>query len=129
MNNRNAKLILLFLGGGSLFLLLALAAAWIILGSLFGPSGFDQSVWLAWYSSSEPDNPRYGMVDDLQTMLLQDRPTRVEVLELLGTPDGGQGDDYLGYNLGASFVGVDFDALVIYFDENDRVFEVRIVQG
>ena len=131
MKTKITKFILLGLGAGGVSILLIWVSAWLIFGNSFGfgSSSFDQSVWLAWHNRFEPDNPRYGMVDDVRTRLLHDQPTRSEVLELLGNPDAGQGADYLSYNLGASFAGVDFDVLVIYFGEDDRVIEVRLVPG
>ena len=131
MKTKIAKWMLLGLVAGGGIILLIWVITWLIIWNSFGfePSGFDQSVWLAWHNRAEPDNPRYGMVDDVRTRLLRDQPTRPEVLELLGSPDAGQGANYLGYNLGVSFTGVDFDALFIYFDEEGRVAEVRVVQG
>ncbi|MFH0825720.1 MAG: hypothetical protein V2B18_23440 [Pseudomonadota bacterium] len=95
---------------------------------------FDQAAWVAAYDTDEPDNPRAEMAKSLQSRLLRRKPTKAEVIALLGRPEltaeaNMLRSDCLSYNLGMwSGYRIDYDSLDIYFDANDRVCRACIIQ-
>jgi hypothetical protein len=121
---------------GGLFLLLLLVAGTIsvlVLSGRFGDvGGFDAARWREARQGCAPDNPRGGMYSGMREELLREpmrgRPTRAEVLGLLGPPDAGRGPRMLGYQLGLD-LGVDCTWTEIRFGPGGRVSDVRYVQG
>jgi hypothetical protein len=89
--------------------------------------GFDAERWRQAQQGCVPDNPRLGMFDELESELLRERPTRSEVLQLLGPPDAGEGPGSVRYMLGYNII--DCDWVEIRFGPDDRVVEARYVQG
>lgn len=94
---------------------------------------FDAETWRAGAvtgaadASLEYDNPRYDLAGPLIRDHLHEGMTRDAVLQLLGPPDSVQGTE-LHYVIGANPYHIDPDALVIGFDADDRVTQVRIIQ-
>ena len=104
-----------------------------IFGSVLSPFDdreFDPTVWRQHAGSSDWQSPRGRMYEDLRRSLLRDRPMREEVIQLLGPPDtSGQGAA-LRYTLGAwSGFRIDYDTMVVTFDESQRVSSVHRFQG
>ncbi len=95
---------------------------------------FNRAVWIENRNSDNPDNPRGPMAADLRKRLLQEKPTKAEVLAILSEPDmmserNKLRPDFLSYGLGMwSGFRIDYDSLDIYFDDHDRVSKVLIVQ-
>ncbi|MBC8163697.1 MAG: hypothetical protein H7Z42_21020 [Roseiflexaceae bacterium] len=93
-------------------------------------SRFDAERWRQATMGCDSDNPRLDMYSDLQAQLLRERPTRDEVIALLG--DEGSAEtagtsDTLSYMLGYNII--DCDSLLIIFDSEGRVSDVRYSQG
>ncbi len=116
---------------------LASYLAYFYLGSLlsyYDYLDFDAPVWRRCDNYQSPKNPRGLMTDSLRKRLLTTRPTRNEVLALLGPPDcmygrKGEKENSLRYRLGAwgAFgLTVDYECLEIHFDEDRRVKTVLI---
>jgi hypothetical protein len=94
----------------------------------FNDRAFNREVWLAHHEDWSMANPRGRMAYSVRDLLLESRMTREEVIELLGPPEVGSESHSIQYLLGAwSGFRIDYDFLVISFDEDDRVNEVRIV--
>ena len=90
-----------------------------------GTQNFDAALWRQ-STQGCASNPRLGMYGELEEKLLRERPTKAEVLSLLGPPDGEDGatvDYTLGYNI------IDCDSVFITFGPDGRVSEVRYIQG
>ncbi len=112
---------------GALVLVCAVGIGLVLLGGWLGPDtqGFDAALWRQ-STMGCAGNPRLGMYEELEARLLRERPTRAEVLTLLGPPDGEDAatvDYTLGYNI------IDCDYVIITFGADDRVSEVRYMQG
>ena len=79
-------------------------------------------------------NPRGPMAKDLQYRLVREKPTKAEVLALLGEPDfmtkaDRRRSDFLSYNFGIPDpIHIDYYSLDIYYDANDCVKRVCIHQ-
>ena len=90
---------------------------------------FNENHWKQFHNSRESDNPRGKMYEDLRSKLLDRRPPKEVVLQMLGEPDFSKEDSFLSYNLGMwSGFRVDYDSIDIYFDENGVVMDVKRVQ-
>lgn len=89
--------------------------------------GFDAERWRQAQQGCAPDNPRLGMYDELEDELLRERPTRSEVLAMLGPPDAGEDSESVQYTLGYNMI--DCDSVLILFGEDGRVADVRYIQG
>ncbi len=75
------------------------------------------------------DNPRGRMTEDVAKLLMERRPDRREIVELLGEPDFRDEPELMSYNLGMwSGFRMDYDSLDIYLDSRDRVDRVQTVQ-
>jgi hypothetical protein len=108
------------------------AAALLVLGAggymaVTDAGGFDSDQWKAQRFSTARDNPRSHMVGQLKDVL---RPgmTKPEVVELLGEPETKDAKRYT-YALGTSAFGVDYEYLVVEFDDNERVVRHMITRG
>ncbi len=93
---------------------------------------FDRAVWVENRNNDHMVNRRGPMAKDLQRRLHNEKPTKAEVLALLGEPDGmsewdKRRSDFLGYDVGLG-IGIDYHSLAIYFDKNDRVSRVCIIK-
>lgn len=88
---------------------------------------FDAQKWKAQRGNPSHNNPRIGMVSGAKK-LLRTGMTQDEVGALLGEPEGKSATRWQ-YDLGASPYGVDFEYLVIEFDEQGRVLRVSTIQG
>src|SRR5262249_51200547 len=88
---------------------------------------FDSDKWKALRSSTARNNPRAGMVSDLQPQL---RPgmTRDEVVTLLGEPEVKEGARYV-YSIGTSAFGVDYEYFVVEFDADGKLLRHMITRG
>jgi len=82
-----------------------------------------------WQQATEcvPDNPRLAMYPALRERLLAERPTRAEVLALLGSAGDQGGAGPLSYMLGYNVI--DCDTVRIDFGPDGRVLDVRQIQG
>lgn len=94
----------------------------------FNDRAFNREVWLDHYEDWGTMNPRGRMGKSVQELLLNSGMTRVEVKRLLGPPEIDSEDYAIQYLLGPySGFRIDYDFLVISFDEDDRVKEVGII--
>lgn len=99
------------------------------LNAPFADRRFDRQLWLAQHESTDPDNPRGQMADDLRQRHLSPGMARERVLELLGEPDFEKTPAVFKYNLGAwSGFRIDYDSLDVHFDGTGRLTETRVVQ-
>ena len=90
---------------------------------------FDSSVWHQYSGSIDEDNPRGKMFDDLRAKLLESRPTRDEVLKMLGEPEHYNNAHLVSYSLGNwSGLRWELDIMEVRFDEKGRVFKVSRFQ-
>jgi outer membrane protein assembly factor BamE (lipoprotein component of BamABCDE complex) len=100
----------------------------IFLLSTFGCSSkFDKELWLK-NQNSNPDNPRFAMIDDLSKNYLKKGMGRSEIVKLLGSPAYDTIDnpyDYT-YEIGSN-PGLHIDPyfLVIEFDSSGRLSNFR----
>src|SRR5258708_38948647 len=85
----------------------------------FAPHGFDAARWQAQRGSEARDNPRAGMVGDLERLL---RPgmTRAEVAALLGMPESQTGRRWI-HDLGARAYGADYEYYGIEVGDGGRL--------
>ncbi|MBC8078075.1 MAG: hypothetical protein H7Y32_18505 [Chloroflexales bacterium] len=101
-----------------------------VLGALYFRASASRSFDAArWQQATEcvPDNPRLAMYPALRERLLVDRPTRVEVVALLGSAGDEAGTGPLSYMLGYNII--DCDSVRIDFGPDGRVSDVRQIQG
>jgi len=89
--------------------------------------GFDSEKWKAQRHSSARDNPRAGMLRELEKRL-HPGMTQGEVLALLGEPDSKRGTRFT-YDLGAPGFGVDYQYFNIEFDAGGKLVRHWIEQG
>jgi hypothetical protein len=122
------KRVLLIAAAVSMTAVTAYVALWIyVLVSIFGlPVSFDSARWKAEGSDEGHPSLRYRMLEGLKEKL---RPgmTRAEVEALLGKPASG-GRSYR-YGLGFPALGIDYDELVIEFDDSGKLKSYYILQG
>ena len=85
--------------------------------SLLGPPAvsFDSARWKAEDSTQGYPSLRYRMLGDLETKL-HPGMTMAEVGALLGGPESGYSLKHQ-YGLGFSWLGMDYDSLVVEFDD------------
>lgn len=108
---------------------------------------FNRNVWLKYHGSEEAVNPRGFMAEYVRDHILRSGMPRQAVVDQLGQPDTEKTDCqqrhneemnqeelrkdgavcYISYNLGM-YSMMDYDTLDIYFDEDSKVKQVRIVQ-
>ena len=113
--------------GSALVFVLASAIGFFMFRDFLGGGtrSFDAALWRQ-STMGCASNPRLGMYGELREKLLRERPTKAEVLSLLGPPDGEDAATInyaLGYNI------IDCDSVFITFGEGGRVSEVRYIQG
>jgi hypothetical protein len=90
---------------------------------------FDSAIWKQYPGPKDYNSPRGRMYDDIASRLERTRPTREEVLRLLGEPDFRLPDGTFEYSLGAwSGFRMDFDSMYVNFDRKGRVSGVYKVQ-
>jgi len=80
--------------------------------------------------TNETDSTCYrgGMATHIQMFLLDDAMPKNDVISLLGNPDK-EDLNQVEYTLGmCSGLGMDYDGLVIRFDNDDKLIETTIVQ-
>lgn len=111
--------------GAALALLTALG---VYLVSTSQTGAFDAEQWKAQRGSSARNNPRIGMVAELQRKHLREGMTREEVQRLLGEPDQRRGTSEV-YELGQSPVGVSYEYFVIDYDGAGKVTQLRITRS
>jgi hypothetical protein len=88
----------------------------------FNDQRFNQSLWAAYSGSTDPNNPRGQMYEDLTTKNLKKGMSKQDVLTLLGEPDFSKEEAVFKYNLGAwSGFRIDYDSLDIAFDQDGKV--------
>jgi outer membrane protein assembly factor BamE (lipoprotein component of BamABCDE complex) len=100
-------------------------------GSYMARGGdFDSNQWKALQNSTARDNPRAGMISDLQKRVLRTGMTRAELIALLGEPDltESEGNRYV-YEIGTSAFGVDYEYFVIEFDSAGKLLRHSIRRG
>ena len=90
---------------------------------------FDSVVWKAAQRVSDgKDNPRYRMTKDLLTQLEERRPTKAEVVEMLGQSQDNRDFPYsLKYWVGAATLGFTPYQLWILFGKDGRFEWARVV--
>ena len=120
---------------GGVWILVRLAVLSVVIiggGKLLRPFDdleFDAAVWKQSAGTANTNSPRGRMYDDIEARLERTRPTREEVLRLLGEPDSQRQDETLEYSLGAwSGFRIDFDSMYVSFDRDGRVSSVYKVQ-
>ena len=84
------------------------------------PQAFDQALWRSASELPAPDNPRLGMLRSVECRL-HIGMAQEAVLSLLGPPDTRLSANAVAYALGVSPYGIDYEELVIEFDENGRL--------
>ena len=93
----------------------------------FDDRPFNQEVWLEHFDDWDGANPRGRMAYSVRDILLETHMTRAEVIEMLGPPEYDSAEYSIRYLLGAwSGIRIDYDLMEIFFDEHDRVKEIRI---
>jgi hypothetical protein len=101
----------------------------LIFQNHFDDKHFNQSLWAAYSGSTEPDNPRGQMYEDLTTKTLKKGMSKHHVLALLGEPDFSKEETVFKYNFGAwSGFRIDYDSLDIEFDQDGKVKSFYRVQ-
>lgn len=113
-------------------LVLGLAGATVLAASVTGAKmmaaeGFDGTKWKSLQGSRARDNPRAGMVSQVEERLKAGM-TRAEVVQLLGTPEIDD-DRRFTYSLGTSAFGVDYEYFIVEFDEEGRVLRHAVRRG
>src|SRR5262249_14926043 len=110
------------LGGGVVAALATSTALYV-----YRPGRFDAARWQALHGSDARDNPRAGMVGELQRLW---RPgmTRAEVEALLGEREQRSRESYI-YDLGTSRYGVDYEYFVVEFDAAGRLVRAQLMRG
>ena len=109
-------------------MLVLLAGLGVSLVSTSRKGGFDAEQWKAQRGSTARNNPRVGMVVELQEKHLREGMSRAEVQQLLGEPDSRQGANEV-YELGASPFGASFEYFVIEYDSTGKVTQLRITRS
>lgn len=89
--------------------------------------GFNAELWQAQRGASARDNPRAGMVVDLQRVHLRAGMSRAEVQRLLGEPDQQQEFSDV-YELGVSPVGIDYEYFIVDYDASGAMTQSRIAR-
>jgi hypothetical protein len=97
--------------------------------SLLGPPAvsFDSARWKAEDSTEGHPSLRYRMLRDLETKL-HPGMTRAEVGALLGGAGSGYSLKH-EYGLGFRWLGMDYDSLVVEFDDKGRLVRYYILPG
>ena len=88
---------------------------------------YDRERWVAEKSAKASENRRSLMVKDIKRRLHVGM-TKLEVVDLLGQPDGTRGNVF-SYELGMPGFGVDYEYFLIEFDAAERVTRWRVEQG
>jgi len=118
-----------------------ISAVWLYqqmgLDDPFNDTSFDRATWRQ-HPTAEFDNPRGHMLESLIDHLKERRPSRNEVVELLGpserkcgtlAPPVGSTETCLSYELGSwSGFRMDPDTLDVYFREDGVFLEAYAVQ-
>jgi hypothetical protein len=106
--------------------LLLLGAGGYVMTTTAG--GFNSDQWKAQYSSRARDNPRAGMVTELEGQL---RPgmTRTEVVALLGEPETEEEPARYVYALGMSRFGLDYEYFIVEFDREGKLVRHFLKRG
>ncbi|MCP3142458.1 hypothetical protein [Pyxidicoccus xibeiensis] len=86
---------------------------------------FDSEQWKAQKGSGARNNPRVGMVVDLQRKHTLEGMSRDDVRKLLGEPDRQHGTSEV-YELGASPFGPSYESFVIDYDAGGKVTQARL---
>jgi len=95
----------------------------------FNNKEFDKVEWQKYYKDMNPNNPRGEMFESLADDYLKQGMSKSEVIQLLGTPDLKEQDNFLSYNLGMwSGFRMDYDSLDLKFSETDTLVEYYRVQ-
>ena len=95
----------------------------------FNDKKFNSEIWKQFHENDDPDNPRGQMFADLQKHHLKSDLSKEEVQDLLGEPDLRETETILEYNLGMwSWMRIDYDSIVIEFDETNRLIKSYRVQ-
>ncbi|MCX7174687.1 MAG: hypothetical protein NT159_12370 [Proteobacteria bacterium] len=93
-----------------------------------GMSTFDSAVWKnAQKIGAGKDSPRYSMTKGLLRQLEDRRPTKAEVIEMLGPSQDAEHPYALQYWLGAATFGFTPCQLRLYFAKNGRFEWARVV--
>jgi hypothetical protein len=95
----------------------------------FDDKAFDKQVWVSMHDQMLPDNPRGQMYQDIIENHVKLGMSKVQVLELLGTPDFKNEINFVSYNLGMwSGMGMDYDSFDLYFSKSGVLTKTRKVQ-
>lgn len=95
----------------------------------FNDLRFDRNVWAAYKDSSDPNNPRGQMYEDMTKKVLKKGMSKEEVVTLLGEPDFSKEKLIFKYNIGAwSGFRIDYDTLDIHFDPQGQVTDFTRAQ-
>ncbi len=102
---------------------------WYVHEGVFSASTSDASAWLAVQTNkTESTCYRGGMANDVKNRLLAKGMSQLDVQNFLGVPDSHSSFEYQ-YVLGmCSGIGVDYDNLHVYFDEQGRLTRTLIAQ-
>ena len=115
-----------FVGVSALFMLVAMPIQQSLEASMTGDS-FDSTRWKAAATLKFSDeNPRLPMIRDLERYLMNKRPSREKVIELLGPPLGAPDREEINYPIGKPNSWTGMYLLIVSFDTDDHVASVRI---
>lgn len=89
---------------------------------------FDAELWRAQWNTDKRDNPRINMIVELEREVLKKGMHRELVREILGSPERIQGNSDL-YDLGVSPYGIDYEQLVIQYDQQNKVVNFFTLRG
>lgn len=119
---------MVFLGLLVALILFLAYAIWYFGGGIFGDEDFEPVKWQAGPSATADRCYRGGMAKDIRDRIVPKGMSRNQVERVLGKPDQGKSSEYR-YVLGkCSGLGIDYDDLHIYFDEQGVVVNVLILQ-
>jgi len=92
----------------------------------FHKKAFERNVWISYDRTMDRNSLRGQMADSVKEKLLTARPTKPEVLDLLGQPDMASTDNMMSYHLGMwSQNRGKIDSLDVHFGVDGRAQEVR----
>lgn len=124
------KWILISIGATFLVLLsLFVFVYWYASSGVFSSESFEKTKWHAAVSDeSSATCYRGGMANDIQD-LLSNKMTEKDVAVLLGEPSEQFTKQEYQYSLGmCSGLGIDYDYLHIYFDEQGHFSQAKIIR-
>ncbi|MGV6876692.1 hypothetical protein ACUSIJ_29000 [Pseudochelatococcus sp. B33] len=88
---------------------------------------YNRERWINEKSAHPSDNRRSLMIRDIERRLRVGM-TQLEVVDLLGLPDGPRGEKF-GYGLGTPGFAGDYDVFIVEFDADRKVTRWYVLPG